>query len=98
MPLRNQLVIAAEHFAREEKMSPVLMPTLSKDMDEQLNVADVVDRREGKFCKTLLRYGEEETPGSSFAQVGLFTRKREDEKFHQIVYVKHKLEEFMYLI
>ena len=33
MPLRNQLVIAAENLAREENLSPVLIPTLSKDMD-----------------------------------------------------------------
>ena len=47
MPLRNQLVIAAENFAREENLSLRLIPTLFKDMDEQLKLArkvvDVVD-------------------------------------------------------
>ena len=46
--LRNRLVNVAEKFAREENLTPVLIPTMSKDMDEQLNLAhkvvDVVDR------------------------------------------------------
>ena len=37
--LRNQLVIAAENFARDESLSPVLIPTMAKDMDEQLKLA-----------------------------------------------------------
>ena len=37
MRLRNQLVNAAENFAREENLTPVLIPTMSRDMDEQLN-------------------------------------------------------------
>ena len=36
MGLRNQLVIAAENFAREKNLSSVLIPTVSKDMDEQI--------------------------------------------------------------
>ena len=52
--LRNQLVIAVETFAKEEKLSPVLMPTVSKDMAEQLklahNVVDVVDRANKDLC------------------------------------------------
>ena len=47
MRLRNQLVNAAENFAREEKLTPVVIPTMCKDMDEQLKLAhkvvDVVD-------------------------------------------------------
>ena len=39
MRLRNQLVNAAEKFAREESLTPVLIPTMSKDMDEQLKLA-----------------------------------------------------------
>ena len=60
MRLRNQLVIAEENFAREESLSPVLIPTMSKDMDEQLKLAhkvvDVVNRADRKSCVTLLRY------------------------------------------
>ena len=60
MRLRNQLVIAAENFAWEESLSSVLIPTLSKHMDEQLKLAhkvfDVVDSANRKFCMTLLRY------------------------------------------
>ena len=39
MRLRNPLVNAAENFAREENLTPVLIPTMSKDMDEQLKLA-----------------------------------------------------------
>ena len=37
-------------------------------------------------------------PESSHAQVRLFARKNEDEKFKQVVYVNSKLEEFIYLL
>ena len=39
MRLRNQLVNAAENFAIEENLTPVLIPTMSRDMDEQLKLA-----------------------------------------------------------
>ena len=38
MRLRNQLVIAAQDFAREENLSQALIPIMSKDMDEQLKL------------------------------------------------------------
>ena len=47
MRLRNQLVNAAENFAREEDLIPVLIPTMSKDMDEQLKLAHKVVGRSG---------------------------------------------------
>ena len=56
---RNQLVVAADNFLREENLSPVLQSTLCKDMEEQLKlvhkVIDVVDRPKRKICVTLLR-------------------------------------------
>ena len=101
MRLRNQLVNAAENFAREENLTPVLIPTMSRDMDEQLKLAhklvDVVDRTNRKICVTLLRYNVDK-PESSYAQVRLFARNKEDEKFQQVVYVKYKLEEIIYLL
>ena len=72
MRLRNQLVNAAENFVREESLTPVLIPTMSKDMDEQFKLAhkvvDVVDRANRKICVTLLRYNVDK-PESSYAQV-----------------------------
>ena len=101
MRLRNQLVYAAENFAREENLTPVLIPTMSRDMDEQLKlshkVVDVVGRTNRKIGVTLLRY-KVDKPESSYAQVRLFARKKEDEKFQQVVYVNYKLEEFIYLL
>ena len=67
----------------------LLIPTMSKDMDEQLKLAhkvvDVVNRANRKICVTLLRYNVDK-PESSYAQVQLFARKK-DEKFQQVVYV-----------
>ena len=74
---------------------------MSKDMDEQLKLAhkvvDVKDRGNRKICVTLLRYNVNK-PESSHAQVRLFARKKEDEKFQQVVYVNYKLEVFIYLL
>ena len=99
--MRNQLVNAVKHFAKEENLTPVLIPTMSKDMDEQLKLAhkvvDVVDRANRKICVTLLRYNVDK-PESSYAQVRLFARKKEDEKFQQVVYVNYTLEEVIYLL
>ena len=82
-------------------MTPLLIPTMSKDMDELLKlsykVVDVVDRANRKICLTLLRYSVDK-PESSYAQVRLFARKKEDEKYQQVVYVNFKLEEIIYLL
>ena len=98
MRLRNQLVNTAENFARKENLTPVLIPTMSNDMDEQLKLAhkvvDLVCRGNRKICVTLLRYNVDK-PESCYAQVQLFARKKEEEKFQQVVY---KLEDFIYLL
>ena len=81
---RNQLVVAADKFLREKILSPVLQSTLSKHMDEQLKlvhkVIDVVDRPNRRICVTLLRY-KVDNPETSYAQLHLFGRKKEEEKF-----------------
>ena len=98
--MRNQLVIAAENLNRETNLALVLIPKMSIDMDEQLKLAnmvvDVVDRANRKIFVTLLRYSVDK-PDSSYAQVRIFARKKEDEKFQQSVYVNYKHEEFIYL-
>ena len=97
---RNQLVVAADNFLREQNLSPVFQSTLSKNMEEQLKlvhkVIDIVDRPNRRICVTLLRY-KVDNPETSYAQVRLFGRKREEEKFQQTVYVNYKLDEFIYL-
>ena len=93
--LRSQLVAAAENVAREENLTPVLIPRMSKDMDEQLKLAhkvvDVIYRANRKIFVTPLRYKVDKTK-SSYARVQLFARKKEDERFQQVVYVNYKLE------
>ena len=68
--LRKQLVVAAENFAREENLSRLLIPLMSKVMDEQLKLAhkivDVVDWKSRKICVILLPY-DEDKPESSYA-------------------------------
>ena len=87
---RNQLVVEADNFLREENLSPVLQSTLSKDMEEQLKfvhkVIDIVDRSNKKICVTMLRY-KVDNPETSYTQVRLIGRKNEEEKLQQIVYV-----------
>ena len=99
LQLKNQLVITAENFAREENLSPV--PTLSRDMDEQLilahKVVDIVDWADRKNCVNLLRYSVEK-PERSYAQVRLLARKQEDENFQQSVYVEYKFLKIFYLL
>ena len=97
---RNQLVVAADNFLREQNLSQVLQSTLSKDMEEQLKlvhkVIDVEDRPNRRICVTLLRY-KADNPETSYAQVLLFGQKKEEEIFQQILYVNYKLDELVYL-
>ena len=87
---RNQVVVAADNFLREQNLSPVLQSALSRDMEEQLKlvhkVIDVVDCPKKRIYVTLLRC-KVDNPESSYAQVRLIQRKSEEEKFQQIVYV-----------
>ena len=99
--LRNQLVVAVRDFSKEENLSPVQVKLLAKDMEEQLKlthkVVEVVDRPHRKICVTMLRYNVEK-PETSYVQVRLFGRKKDEEKFNQIVYVNYKIDEFIYLL
>ena len=97
MRWRNQLVNWLEDFSKEENLNPVLIHTMSKDIDEQLKLAhkvvDVVDRANIKICVTLLRYNVDR-PESSYAQVRFFC----NEKFQKVVYTNYELEEIIFLI
>ena len=57
----------------------MLIPTMSKDMEEQLKLAhkivDVLDRANRKICVTLLRYNVDK-PDSSYAQVRIFAMRK----------------------
>ena len=96
---RNQLVAAADKILTEQKLPPVLQPTLSKDIEEQLKlvhkVIDVVDCPNRRICVILLRY-KVDNPQTSYAQVHLFRRKKGEEKIQQIVYVNYKLDKLVY--
>ena len=59
-------------------------------------VVDVVDRANVRICVTLLRYNIDKQENWC-EQVRTFARRKEDEKFQQIVYVNYKFDEFIYL-
>ena len=98
---RNQLVVAADNFLREQTLLPVLKSPLFKDMEEQLKLVhkmlDAVDCQNRRICVTLLRY-EVDNPKHSYAQVHLLGQKMKEDKIQQIVYVNYKLDEFVYLL
>ena len=99
--LGNQLVVAVRDFSKEENLPPLQLKLLAKDMQEQLKlthrVVEIVDRPHRKICVTMLRYNGEK-PETSYVQVRLFGRRKDEEKFNQIVYVNYKLDEFLYLL
>ena len=84
---RNQLVVAADNFLRNQNFLPVLQSTLSKDMEEQLKlihkVINVVDCPNRRICVTLLSY-KVDNPKTSYAQVRLFGRKKEEKNFSKL--------------
>ena len=99
--LRNQLVVVVRDFSKEENLPPVQVKLLAKNMEEQLKltqkIVEVVDRPHRKFCVTMLPYNVE-NPEASYVQVRLFGRRKDEEKFNQIVYVNYNFDEFIYLL
>ena len=99
--LRNLLVVAVRDFSKEENLPTLQVKRLAKDMEKQLKLAhqvvEVVDRSHRKICVAMLRYNVEK-PEISYVQVRLFGRREDEEKFNQIVFVKYKNHEFIYLI
>ena len=59
MHLRNELVITAGKFGKQENLSPVLITTVYEDLEEQISLADkvvdFVDRSYRTSWETLLR-------------------------------------------
>ena len=71
---------------------------MPKDLVEQLKQAhriSDVDFPNKKVAVTMFQWNAS-NPRSSFCQIRKFARKKEDEKFQQIVYVYYKLEKFNY--
>ena len=99
--LRNQLIVAADNFTKEENLPYINVVGLSRDIDEQLkHVHKVIGIAEGakrKVCVTLLRY-KEDNPETTYAQIRLFTRRTKEENFQQLVYVNYKIDKFIYLL
>ena len=85
--LTNRLAIVAENFRRVENLSSVLIPTRSKDMVEQINLAhkliDIVHRASRKLCVTLLQYLADRTE-SSYAKVWILQTRRRMRNFNEL--------------
>ena len=69
-------------------------------MKEQLKLThifvEVVYCPHRKICVTMLRYNVEK-PETSYVQVRLFGRRRDEENINQIVYVNYALDELIHL-
>ena len=76
--LRNQLVVAAGGFSKEENLAPVQVKLLAKDMEAPLKfthkVVEFNDRPHRNICVTTLSYNLEK-PETSYVQVRLFGRR-----------------------
>ena len=92
IPLRSHLVVAVKDFSKEDNLPPVQVKLLAKQMEEQLKLTykfvEVFDRTHRKNFMTLLRYNVEK-PKTSYVQVRLFGKRKEEEKFNQIDYVNY---------
>ena len=97
--LRNQLVVTVRDFRKEENLPPVQVKLLAKDMGEQFKltqkVVKIVDRPLRKICVTLLRYNGEK-PETSYVQVRLFGRRKDEQKFNHFVYLNYELDEIVF--
>ena len=86
--VRNQLVIAAEKYGREQLLSPTQIKTISENMHEQLQLAqrlvDFVDSPNTKICVTRLRRKVKNSK-SAYAQVQLFQERKCETNFNKLV-------------
>ena len=61
--LRNQLIVAADNFTKEEKLPYINVVGLSRDIGERLKhvhkVIEIVEGAKRKVCVTLLRHKED---------------------------------------
>ena len=99
MRLRNELVFAAEGFGREENLSPVLIPTMSKDKHGQLKLGQSRWRCGPSLQKDLCDSAPVQCVQARkfICPNPFFVKNKEDEKFQQIVWVNYTIEEFIYL-
>ena len=101
MRLRNQLLISAEKFGREDNLLPVPIPAMSKELDEQLKLAhkfvDVVNRTNRLICVPLLWYSVDK-PESYYPEVRICSKEKEDETCRKNVSVKYKQEKTICLL
>ena len=88
--LRSMLVVAFRDFSKEENLPPLQVKLIAKDMEEQPKlthkIVEVFKRPHTKICVTMLRYNVEK-PETSYVEVRLFGRRKEEEKFNRMVYV-----------
>ena len=83
-----------------QTLSPIQIPAISKDLDEQLRLAhrvvDVVDCPNGKICLAILRHNVG-NPEGSYVQIRVSAKKKKEENFQKTVYLNFKPEETLIL-
>ena len=86
--LWTQRVVAAGNFSSEENLSLEQIPTVLKEMDQQLKLAhevvDVLIRANKKIFLILCQYILDKAK-SSYNKVQILASKKDDEKFQQFV-------------
>ena len=99
--LRNPIALAVREFSTDETLKEVATSTLSKDLDEQLKnvqkASTIVDWPRWKIIATMKKYCMDE-PESTNAQLPLFTRNSEHDKFQKLVFVNYKFDEVLCLL
>ena len=100
IPPMIRLVVVVRDFSKEENLPPARVKLLAKDMEELLKlthkVVEVVDRSHRKICVTMFCYNVQK-PETSYVQVRLFGRRKDEGNFNQTVSVNCKLDKFIFL-
>ena len=88
-PRRNSSGLTSPESVSEKFNQLEQTPGKDDRLSREKTKVDVVDQANRKICVILLRYNEDK-PESSAVQVLFFAKKKEDEKFEQIVQVSYK--------
>ena len=87
MRLKSQLNITAEKFDGEQNLSPIHIPTMSKDRDKQFELAqrsvDIFDCPKRKICVSMQRY-KTDKPQRFCSQVRFYKQSRKERNIIQL--------------
>ena len=98
--LRNPIAQAVREFSTDETLKENVTSPLSKHLNKQLKLVQkaitVVNPHKRKTFATIKKYCMDK-PESTYVQIRLFTRISEHDKFQQLLFVRYKYDEFLFL-